>query len=239
MSPTQPPAPERAGSVRHGLLLAGGFERFGQPVLCVLDLDDTDLAEQAVLHPLPGLPHHRIAGVVVGDGEDAPVLRGQRFEAARFLDRRCQRLVADDVDAGLQERLGHRRVQMVRRDDGDRLDAVAARRLRLRHRRVVGIAAVLGEAEREPGSPRLLGAGRERAGQQLVVVVEPGGDAMHATDEGALTASDHAEPDPPAGAARRAFRFDRHGAARVRGRASAGPASGRPCRRRSRRRPSR
>ena len=35
-----------------GLLLAGGLERLGQPVLRVLDLDHADLAEQAVLHHL-------------------------------------------------------------------------------------------------------------------------------------------------------------------------------------------
>ena len=85
-----------------GLLLAGGLGRVGQPVLRVLDLHEADLAELAVLHHLARVAHHRIAGVVVRQGEDA----------ARLLDRACsffasaserQRLVADDVDAGLEE----------------------------------------------------------------------------------------------------------------------------------------
>ncbi len=99
------------------------------------------------------------------------------------------------------------------RDDRDGLDAVAARRLGLGHRRVVGVAAVVGQAERERRSAALLGAGRERAGDQLVLVVEPRRHAMHGADEGALAAADHAEPDPPAGPARSALRFDRHGGA--------------------------
>ena len=101
-------------------------------------------------------------------------------------------------------------VHVVGRDDGDGLDAVRARRFGLRPSRVVGIDAVRGQAERGAGAPRLLGIGRQRAGDQLVVVVEARGDAVHGADEGALAAADHAQPDAPAGASA-VLRFDRHG----------------------------
>ena len=135
--------------------------------------------------------HHRVAGVVVGHARTTrPCLRRQRAEAA---SPPCS-VVASGLSQmtwmpAFEEGLGDRRVQVVRRDDGDRLDAIAARRLGLRHRRVVGVACARGEAEREPGAPRLRRAGGERAGDQLVVVVEPRGDAMHGADEGA--------PSPP------------------------------------------
>ncbi len=58
-----------------------------------------------------------------------------------------QRLVADHVDTGLEERAGHRHMQMVRRDDDDGLDAVGAPALLPGHLGVAGIGAVGGDAE--------------------------------------------------------------------------------------------
>jgi hypothetical protein len=51
-------------------------------------------------------------------------LLDERRELLRLGQRRCQWLVADDVDAGLEEGLGRRDVDIVGRDDGHRLDAV-------------------------------------------------------------------------------------------------------------------
>ena len=61
-------------------------------------------------HHLARLPHHRIAGVVVRQREDACRLR--RPAPASVLASASvggQRLVADHVDAGVEERLGRRR----------------------------------------------------------------------------------------------------------------------------------
>ena len=38
---------------------------------------------------------------------------------------------------------------------------------------------------------------RQRARHQLVVAVEPRGDAVHVADEGSRAAADHAQPNPP------------------------------------------
>ena len=51
------------------------------------------------------------------------------------------------------------------------------------------------EAERAARAQRLVGLDDERAGDELVAVVEPRGDAVHGADEGALAAADHAEAD--------------------------------------------
>ena len=67
--------------------------------------------------------------------------------------------------------------------------------LRLRHRLVIVVDAVGGEAERLAGAPRLLRRRRQRAGDEFVVIVHPRGEPMHGADEGALAAADHAEPD--------------------------------------------
>ena len=68
------------------------------------------------------------------EGEDDVLLFGQqRFEGLGFLQVQGQRLVANDVDAGVYEGLGRRHVHVVGRDDGHRLDAVGAFRFCFRH----------------------------------------------------------------------------------------------------------
>ncbi|MNM43522.1 hypothetical protein D3C81_544020 [compost metagenome] len=54
----------------------------------------------------------------------------------------AQRLVADDVDAGVKKRGRHRRMQIIGGDDSHHIDAVFARRLFLRHLVKIVIAAL-------------------------------------------------------------------------------------------------
>ncbi len=106
-----------------------------------------------------------------------------------------ERLVADDVDAALQEGACHGEMHVVGRDDGDRLDAVLQPALAPRHLLERAVAAVFAQPELQAGGLGALRLGGERAGNQLVLVVEPRGDAVHAADEGALSAAHHAEAD--------------------------------------------
>ncbi len=71
MSPSAPPAPLCSIRAPGGLFVAARFERSAEPVLQVLYLDDADGAERARGDHLAGMTHHRIAGVVVGQHEDA------------------------------------------------------------------------------------------------------------------------------------------------------------------------
>ena len=79
------------------------------------------------------------------------------------------------------------------------VDAVRADRLGRRHLGEAAIGASRVDAELHAGRLRLLGRAGEAAGDQLEAVVEPGGDAVHATDEGPLPAAHHADPQPPPG----------------------------------------
>ena len=195
--------PARARALRIGaplgLLVAGRLGRPGQPVLRIFDLHEPDHAEIAALDHLAHPPHQRIAGVIVGQREDAARLLDRGLDPLRLGERNRQRLVADDVEARLEE--GDRRpgMHVVRGDDRNRLDPVGALRLGLRHGLVVVVDAVGGEAERFARAPRLLRRRRQRAGDELVLVVDPRGDAVNRADEGALPAAHHAEPDAPAG----------------------------------------
>ena len=127
----------RAGARRIGapvgLLLARLLERRGQPVLRILDLDHAQPAEPAVRHHGPGLADHGVGRVVVGQHEHPPGPLHQPHQLLRVRDAGGQRLVAQHVDAGLEERPCGRQVQMVGRHDRDHVDAVRAAPFLLRH----------------------------------------------------------------------------------------------------------
>ena len=82
---------------------------------------------------LARLPHHGIAGVVVGQDEHP----ASRLDPARQLQGlgqgRGQRLVADHVEASFQECRRDRQVQVIGRDDRDHVDGVGAATLPLGH----------------------------------------------------------------------------------------------------------
>ena len=109
-----------------GLFLAGGFHRGSQPVLRVFDLHDAQLAEFACRDHFAGLANHRIAGVVVGDAKDQAGFAHELRKDKGVFDGRSERLVADHVDASIEEGFGRCKVEVIRRDDGDCVDAVGA-----------------------------------------------------------------------------------------------------------------
>ena len=184
----------RVGAPRR-LLLAGAARSFGQPVLRIFGLHDADVAELALRDHLARLPHHRIGGVVVGQHEHLAGLLDQRRELLGIGEVGGQRLVADDVDAGFEKRLGRRIVHVVRRHDRHRLDAVGALRLGLGHFGEGAVAAR--RIEPELGGRRLgaLRVGRQRAGDELELAVHARRQPVHRADEGALAAADHAVAD--------------------------------------------
>ena len=211
MSPIAPP-PDCAGSVRHAACFCPVASSLrGQPVLRVLRLDHADRAQLARADPLARLAHQRVAGIVVGQAEHEAGAAHRPHQVERVVDRGGHRLVADHVDAGLEERLGGGMVDVVRGDDRDRVDAVVARRLLLRHLLEAGIGALGRDPQlrgRRPGPCRI---GAERARDQLVAVVQTRGDAVHGADERALAAADHAQAQPARELAL-ALAFDRHAA---------------------------
>ena len=226
------------------LLVTRILDFLAQPVLGVLDLDHPDGAELARQHHLARLPDHGIAGVVVGQAEHQAGPPHRLGQVHGIVERGGQRLVADDVDSGLQERRGGPVVEVVRRHDGDDVDTVAARRLRRRHLGVATVGPFARHAEFGGRSPAAVGVTGESAGDQLVAVVEARRDPVHPADEGALAAADHAEPQAPAQRLAVGGRVGRHDPVSPFSGFGADPERAQDCRprrchRRSRRRPSR
>ena len=192
-----------AGGIRAplGLLHARPFETGGEPALRVLDDDLAQPAEIALPHEVAGQLHHRIAGVVVGQGEHAPALPDDLAELPRLVHREGHRLVADDVEPGFEKRLGDREVEVVRSDDGHEVDAGVGRQgaLALDHGRVQRVGAVGAQPQFPALLPRTGRIGRERPRHQLHVAVDARGPAVDVADERAGASSDHAHAQPSYG----------------------------------------
>src|ERR1700722_7356259 len=102
------------------------------------------------------------------------------------------------MDSGLEERIRRPGMDVIRGDDGDRLDSVGALGLGLGHALIIVVDPIGREPERLARAPRLLWHRRQGAGDKLVMVVDARGDAVDRADKGALAAPDHAQSDPAA-----------------------------------------
>ena len=184
----------RPGHLRIGApvgLLAAGV--VGKPALQELRLHQPQIADPALGHDRSRLAHHRVGAVVVGQEQPRRAASGCVRDFAGLPGRGGQRLVADDVDAGVEKGGRHRRVKVVRRHHRHRADPVVARRFRPRHLAKVGIAAVEAEVSRRRLRPRRVR--RQRACDQPEAAVHARGDAVDGADERALAAADHAKGD--------------------------------------------
>ena len=107
------------------LLVAGLLGRLGQPVLRIFDLDQPDLAEIARLAPFraPAAPADSRCSCA-SPRRCRPDLSAAAFSFFASASESRQRLVADHMNAGLQEGVGRPGMHVVGRDDRHRLDAV-------------------------------------------------------------------------------------------------------------------
>jgi hypothetical protein len=172
-----------------GLLLAGGLNRIGQPILRVFDLHDSDRTEFAALNHGACMADERITGIIIGDGKYPSARAGPVAQAARLLKGGRQRLVADDVNARLQEGVGNSCVHMVWGHDRNRFDTVGSRGFGLRHGPKVRIGSIGPKADRSRRSDRFVGRGRKRASDEFVTIVQARGDTVDGADEGAFPAA--------------------------------------------------
>jgi hypothetical protein len=119
----------------------------------------------------------------VGQAEDAAAPADPGHQIERVGERGGERLVADDVEAGIQGRDADRMMAVVGRHHRQHLDAVLARLLGGEQFAPVAIGASRIDAEIPCRCAGSVGAGREHRGPDLEPVVEPGRRPVHRADE--------------------------------------------------------
>ena len=152
-------AGERGVGTPFGVAVTGGLDGRRQPVLKELDLNHADGPKLARRHHGPRLAHHGIAREGVDDAEDEAALPHAADQVGGVGQRRRHRLLADHVDAAVEEGAGDGVVGVIGRDDADDVDAVLARGLGLGH---MGIARVGALGRDQPLGRRFLGGIRAR-----------------------------------------------------------------------------
>ena len=110
-----------------------------------------------------------------------------------MVEPRRHRLVADHMDALLQEGLRHREVQVVRGDDDHRVDTVGTPRLAPGHVSVIGIAAFGVQTQFKPTGQCALRVGGQGPGDQFVAIVQAGSSTVCRGDETALATANEAD----------------------------------------------
>jgi hypothetical protein len=177
-----------------GLLVALLLQRRGEPALRVLGDDLANGAQLAVPHQIARLLDQRVAGVVVREREHDVLLIHETAQRFRVAEGGRHRLVADDVEAFLDEGPRDVEVQNIGRDDAYEVDALSLRQLGFlpRHLFVGAVHAPRVEVQFLALPARLVGVGGEGAGDEFDFAVERGGAAMHFADERAGASPDHA-----------------------------------------------
>ena len=184
MSPTQQDTPAYFGSVRQ---TAGrwvcAFDGVGQPSLRVLCSHDAESPESASSDEVPGFAHHWVAGVRIRHHELSLVCTGKCDQFLRLLLGEHHRLLTHDIDALLEECLGHRKVDVVGNRDDDEVNlALGACSLLDGHVMEIGICTVNVDAEVLRDLDRLRRNVGETSGNQLRLVVHCDSGAMHRAD---------------------------------------------------------
>ena len=109
--------------VQIGLPLAPLLNRFGKPVLQILDLYMPHAPDAAGRDQPARLANHRIAGVGLGQDERQAGFGHQPHQRFGIFDGGGRRLGADHGNPGAQEGSGDRGVRVVGRSDGYSIDS--------------------------------------------------------------------------------------------------------------------
>lgn len=145
----------------------------------------------------PCLADEGIAGVSVHDSEDHVALSYHLGESLRVAGVRGQRLLAEDIEAALDESAGDLEMAAVRGRDANEITSVGTRFLGGRHMSIVVVNPVVGQSQRSGEGAAALRIDVECAADEFEAIVEPAGNAVAAADRASAPAADHAEPELP------------------------------------------
>ena len=140
---------------------------------------------------------HRVTRIGVGHPHEPSGFHHDPFEGDCVFERRCQRLLANDVEAAFQKGFRDREMGVIGSADRNGLDAISPPPFAGNHGLVVAIGALwvdsLGSGERL--ASRWIDI--KRTGDELKGSVKARGDAVDIANIGAFASTDHAEAKRP------------------------------------------
>ena len=161
--------------------------------LNVFDLDKTQRAKRAGAREMARVARHRIRRIAVRDREEASIAPRPLNEIARLREVVRNRLVAYDVETGVERAHRVGIVRVVGRHDGDRIDAVIASCFFFDHLVDIAVAPRRVDSDRRPCGTRARRIARKNARDDMPPCVKFRGAAMHGADPHARSSADNAE----------------------------------------------
>lgn len=175
-----------------GLFLIAVFEAGTEPALNVLSAEGLDFAEFPFGDHFAGLSYERIAGVVVGQGEDESFFGNNFLELFGLGEVKGHRFIADDVEAGFESGLGDFEVSVIGSGDRNEVDPFVGGELGFRGQHFLvgtvgtgGLNVVIGG-----GGFGAFRIAAESTGDEGGSIVQARGDGVDFSDEGTLSATD-------------------------------------------------
>jgi hypothetical protein len=140
------------------------------------------------------LLHHRIAGVIVRERKHFSGPAHGFAQRLRLPQVQRQRLIAYYVEAFFKKGCRNRRMQIIRRDDGDKINPFVRRQhcFALCHFRVGGVNALWIQEKLLASRLGVVWIGGKTTGHQFNLAINIRGHAMDSANKGALAAADHA-----------------------------------------------
>jgi hypothetical protein len=173
------------GSLRIALLFDGGRHPFQR----IFHLNCAHDADFAMGHPHARLVHHWIARIGVGHADETAAFPRELLQRHSVLQRGGQRLLADYIEARLDQRLRDWVMGEVRRADRHRVDAVLARSFARNQILICAVAAGGIQPLANGEFAAALWVDVKRARDELPFAVEARGETMDVADIGALSAA--------------------------------------------------
>ena len=121
----QPAAP-RVEQPPEPIVLRSVLDFCREAALDVFDLHQPQRTQRAVADQLACVARHRVRRIAVRDREQAPLPARARDEIAGLREIVRDRLVAKNVESGIERCRSVRIMRVVRRHDRDRVDAIVA-----------------------------------------------------------------------------------------------------------------
>ena len=158
-------------------------------------MNRSDSAKLSLSDAVARFANHRISRIAIRDRENVSGPERGFLDGGGFFERGSQRLVANHMDSGFQERHGGFGMKVVRSYYDHGFDSVGPSGFRLGHFLEGIVASRRVELQVRGGGGSNIRIRRQRSRDKFEIVVQPCRGPMHMSDEAIPSSSEHAVSD--------------------------------------------